>query len=174
MKLHNIPWRPADEAPTLTPLLCYWAPFPEAEEPEGRVEFWAVAVRRKAGDIDHWHMYQPLWEGGCGIPYEDEPDFFAPLVRPEGNLKWVIGSDDSVVYLKGCNSTVPLTADGCAYDSSHEHCWCHACRDKRPLTLNDICMVVCPTCGNKRCPKASNHRNICTNSNEPAQPGSTF
>ncbi len=32
-------------------------------------------------------------------------------------------------------------------------------------------MVVCQTCGNKRCPKANNHRNTCTNSNELGQPG---
>jgi hypothetical protein len=35
-------------------------------------------------------------------------------------------------------------------------------------------MVLCPDCGNKRCPKANNHRNACTNSNEPGQPGSVY
>jgi len=35
-------------------------------------------------------------------------------------------------------------------------------------------MVVCPNCGNKRCPKASDHRLACTNSNEPGQPGSVY
>lgn len=34
--------------------------------------------------------------------------------------------------------------------------------------------VVCPECGNKRCPKANDHRNACTNSNEPGQPGSSW
>ena len=33
-------------------------------------------------------------------------------------------------------------------------------------------MVVCPTCGNKRCPHATEHNNAGTNSNEPGQPGS--
>jgi hypothetical protein len=33
-------------------------------------------------------------------------------------------------------------------------------------------MIVCPLCGNKRCPHASDHRNACTNSNESGQPGS--
>lgn len=32
-------------------------------------------------------------------------------------------------------------------------------------------MVVCPGCGNKRCPKASYHENACTGSNAPDQPG---
>ena len=35
-------------------------------------------------------------------------------------------------------------------------------------------MILCPTCGNKRCPKATDHNNKCTNSNEPGQPGSSY
>lgn len=35
-------------------------------------------------------------------------------------------------------------------------------------------LVVCPICGNKRCPKASDHDLDCTNSNEPGQAGSIY
>jgi len=35
-------------------------------------------------------------------------------------------------------------------------------------------MIVCPDCGNKRCPKASNHALKCTNSNDPNQVGSIY
>jgi hypothetical protein len=35
-------------------------------------------------------------------------------------------------------------------------------------------MVVCSICGNKRCPRATNHEHECTNSNEPGQEGSTY
>lgn len=35
-------------------------------------------------------------------------------------------------------------------------------------------MEVCPTCGNKRCPRATDHNLPCTNSNEPGQPGSRY
>lgn len=35
-------------------------------------------------------------------------------------------------------------------------------------------MILCPTCGNKRCPKASDHRLACTGSNEPGQEGSVY
>ncbi len=55
-----------------------------------------------------------------------------------------------------------------------DQCWCHACRNLRPMTLDDIRMVLCPTCGNKRCPKANDHRNECTGSNEPGQRGSAY
>lgn len=49
--------------------------------------------------------------------------------------------------------------------------WCRTCR---PITLNDMRFVVCPDCGNKRCPKANDHRNACTGSNEPGQEGSAY
>lgn len=35
-------------------------------------------------------------------------------------------------------------------------------------------MIVCSKCGNKRCPHATNHKNECTNSNEPGQEGSVY
>lgn len=35
-------------------------------------------------------------------------------------------------------------------------------------------MLLCPTCGNKRCPRASCHEFECTNSNEPGQFGSVY
>ncbi|WAL51225.1 hypothetical protein OUI59_20860 [Klebsiella variicola subsp. tropica] len=50
-------------------------------------------------------------------------------------------------------------------------CWCLTCR---PVTLNDMRFVVCPDCGNKRCPRANNHRNACTGSNEPGQEGIAY
>lgn len=34
--------------------------------------------------------------------------------------------------------------------------------------------IVCPTCGNKRCPKATWHDNPCSGSNEPGQVGSVY
>ncbi|WP_254909308.1 dATP/dGTP pyrophosphohydrolase domain-containing protein, partial [Salmonella enterica] len=50
-------------------------------------------------------------------------------------------------------------------------CWCRTCR---PVTMNDMRFVVCPECGNKRCPHANDHRNDCTGSNEPGQVGSAY
>jgi hypothetical protein len=35
-------------------------------------------------------------------------------------------------------------------------------------------MIVCPICGNKRCPAAADHLYPCTDSNEPGQPGSVY
>jgi hypothetical protein len=61
-------------------------------------------------------------------------------------------------------------------------CICHACikefdlrsQGSLQLPLNMTQMIVCPRCGNKRCPKANDHRNACTNSNATGQPGSAY
>lgn len=50
-------------------------------------------------------------------------------------------------------------------------CWCLTCR---PVAINDMRFVVCPDCGNKRCPRANDHRNACTGSNETGQEGSAY
>lgn len=120
MNLHNIPWRPADEAPAMVPLLCYWCPFPDAEDVEERPEYWGVGVCQRKNGVDHWFMYCPTWEGGLGNPYQGAPDFFAPLGRPDGNPKWKYvysdaenGNYEPVAHLMGRGSTVHLIGDGC-------------------------------------------------------------
>lgn len=60
-------------------------------------------------------------------------------------------------------------------------CTCHRCI--RAFKIMDLSgefplsatrMIFCPDCGNKRCPKASDHNLKCTGSNEPNQPGSVY
>lgn len=64
-------------------------------------------------------------------------------------------------------------------DLNTQGCRCRAClreRDERigghPVEL--MMMIVCQRCGNKRCPKATDHRHECTDSNKPGQPGSVY
>lgn len=69
--------------------------------------------------------------------------------------------------------------DGIQWDESYKGCICHRCireNDIRmgALPLSSARMIVCPTCGNKRCPHASDHEIACTGSNAPGQPGSVF
>lgn len=52
-----------------------------------------------------------------------------------------------------------------------EKCWCLTCR---PVTVTDMRFVVCPECGNKRCPRANDCRNACSGSNDPGQAGSAY
>lgn len=63
------------------------------------------------------------------------------------------------------------TADRLGNSPLIPDCWCRTCR---PLTLNDMRFVVCPDCGNKRCPRANDHRNNCSGSNDPDQEGSAY
>lgn len=58
-----------------------------------------------------------------------------------------------------------------AFPQPEQQCWCETCH---PITMGYMRMVLCPTCGNKRCPHATDHRNECTGSNEPGQLGSAY
>lgn len=53
-------------------------------------------------------------------------------------------------------------------------CPCFACDSPTWALVGNIPvarMSLCPTCGNKRCPGAADHRNECSGSNEPGQVG---
>lgn len=59
-------------------------------------------------------------------------------------------------------------------------CVCHRCIKEKGITnewgapLDRSVMILCPKCGNKRCPHASDHDLECTGSNEPGQKGSIY
>ena len=58
-------------------------------------------------------------------------------------------------------------------------CECHACIKEFKIEsdgwpLSTMHMILCPKCGNKRCPHASDHRNACTDSNDVGQDGSIY
>lgn len=86
-------------------------------------------------------------------------------IDPYGRVSWTTKTDE--VSINANNGAAEVTDDLVAKTK----CWCTTCR---PLTLSDMRFVVCPECGNKRCPKAHNHSKDCTNSNDPGQPGSSW
>ena len=61
-----------------------------------------------------------------------------------------------------------------------EDCGCVRCLDHRESELSwwdrttTTTMILCPLCGNKRCPHATDHSYECTGSNEPGQKGSRY
>jgi hypothetical protein len=67
-------------------------------------------------------------------------------------------------------------------DADTEGCGCWLCVNERAEAIEDMTqklvyrsrMIVCAICGNKRCPKATNHDLDCTLSNDSGQPGSRF
>lgn len=71
----------------------------------------------------------------------------------------------------GCMATARIYAELAVRSPVIPDCWCRTCR---PLTVTDMRFVVCPECGNKRCPRANDCRNICSGSNEPGQQGSSY
>lgn len=67
---------------------------------------------------------------------------------------------DDLQYVLRCAGSIDLS-----------NCDCHSCQ---PITMANNRMIVCATCGNKRCPHANDHRNACTGSNDPGQAGSAY
>lgn len=54
-------------------------------------------------------------------------------------------------------------------------CMCARCLPALKRALSGVFeMILCPACGNKRCPHANDHRNACTGSNAPGQAGSRY
>lgn len=58
------------------------------------------------------------------------------------------------------------------HTAEKDACVCWRCIEERGERI--WWMVVCATCGNKRCPHAADHRLTCTGSNEPGQTGSAY
>jgi len=54
-----------------------------------------------------------------------------------------------------------------------DECGCRKCNQENGISDHAI-FVVCETCGNKRCPKATDHDLECTNSNKSGQTGSVY
>ena len=70
---------------------------------------------------------------------------------------------------------IKKNADGGKVDCMN----CYEClKDKKDertgLSIAFSRMILCPTCGNKRCPKATDHNLDCTHSNESGQPRSRY
>ena len=58
-------------------------------------------------------------------------------------------------------------------------CYCYNCNKDRLDESGNFSyvmtrMIVCPECGNKRCPHSTDHNLACTGSNDPGQPGSRY
>jgi hypothetical protein len=76
----------------------------------------------------------------------------------------------------------PNAVSGRDIMSTAEEVWgmklcCIKCYELQSLTPTQVIsrpMFLCPSCGCKRCPKATDHNLDCTGSNLPGQPGSYY
>ncbi|WP_395313144.1 hypothetical protein V1603_19690 [Enterobacter sp. ECC-219] len=110
-----------------------------------------------------------------------EPVTTACKLSPHVYRELVNSLRDTAVKYQGCQqlreqisktlSQVITHTPHCSNSPVIPDCSCLTCR---PVTMADMRFVVCPECGNKRCPHANDHRNACTGSNEPGQEGSSY
>ncbi len=107
------------------------------------------------------------------------------MERRDGRTWWPVEADEALLMIADDDTNILRIAPGQpGYVTRPPYpqgltanCWCHKCNesvtvDGFPLALTQ--MILCPDCGNKRCPKANNHANACTQSNAPGQPGSAY
>lgn len=86
--------------------------------------------------------------------------------------------EDEIVMMNA--GPIFVTMDrGTPLSDPMENCFkCAQCLDQLAtptgMPFSTMQMIVCTDCGNKRCPKATNHRNDCTGSNDPGQEGSRY
>ncbi|HGH7464344.1 TPA: hypothetical protein ACG71I_000725 [Klebsiella pneumoniae] len=133
-----------------------------------------------AQDVDRpvaWHHTAKSKEENhstCCFSYAPSHDFGPRYEKPQSQPHYL---PESLDYDRALHflSTEPrkVTPETLAAGNSPviPDCWCRTCR---PVVWNDMRFVVCPDCGNKRCPRANDHRNSCTGSNEPGQEGSAY
>ena len=60
------------------------------------------------------------------------------------------------------------------WQKKEARCDCETCTPQGDGFKKPMRMICCTTCGNKRCPHATDHRNACTGSSEPGQKGSSW
>ncbi|MDN7445282.1 hypothetical protein QZM64_39625 [Burkholderia cepacia] len=95
----------------------------------------------------------------------------AATSAPHTDARGFLSRNPSMEAAEGDGLKAPSDACGADAGGALPDCWCEACR---PNTFEDMRMILCQTCGNKRCPHATNHLNVCTRSNEPGQKGSSW
>jgi hypothetical protein len=93
----------------------------------------------------------------------------AALMKKYGRLIYAAPTEEMERLARHFAESPDYTVAGAL--AAVDQCWCHSCR---PLGPSRMEMILCPDCGNKRCPKANDHRNACTGSNDPGQPGSAY
>ncbi|HIB4716163.1 TPA: DUF551 domain-containing protein [Klebsiella pneumoniae] len=124
------------------------------------------------------HAQQPVVPGGWKmVPIDATREMIDAARRAEEDgydamhKAMLAASPHDTPALNSVQSVVTVPGKLIPVSEQKPDCWCLTCR---PVVLNDMRFVVCPDCGNKRCPRANDHRNACTGSNRPGQEGSAY
>nr|WP_319823327.1 hypothetical protein [Klebsiella pneumoniae] len=146
----------------------------EAMTPDGRAEYDANIEAFKA------MLPQPAQvvpDGYVMVPKEPTEEMLqasyreAAVYSPTAYRAMIAAAKHDTPAMNSIQSVDTVADRWIPVSEQKPDCWCRTCR---PVTLNDMRFVVCPDCGNKRCPRANDHRNACTRSNEPGQEGSAY
>ncbi|MEG8810588.1 hypothetical protein [Klebsiella variicola] len=165
---------------TIEDLIARCTDFDEMTLEMDREEF--AALRRKITELKQADISPVIPEGYVMVPKEPTDEMIAAAMNCDDVL---FNSDESFCVQFGniyeamlaaapqSPGSEPAAVPGKWIPVSERvpDCWCRTCR---PVAINDMRFVVCPDCGNKRCPRANDHRNACTGSNEPGQEGSAY
>lgn len=101
----------------------------------------------------------------AGINYDRDTGSITPRIVHQPGGKWVF---------TGRHQPRPVPGGLLAIKPVYRwqaKCPCWRCAGAAGILLG---MVVCAECGNKRCPRATDHAHACIGSNEPGQPGSRY
>ncbi|WP_017693173.1 hypothetical protein [Enterobacter hormaechei] len=156
--------------------VCWYADNGVPRKPAVGTELYAappapVAVPEpiKRNDADGWWMYKGhRVGGGCAEWYNRAlDDCRAAMLQGAEHAE----SPTTMQTSPALDSSPKIAESPSGNSSVIPDCSCRTCR---PVTISDMRFVVCPDCGNKRCPHANDHRQACTVSNEPGQEGSAY
>ena len=135
-------------------------------------------------DEQAYRAYQAQWDidyrsGNRSELWALQRNFMAGVKHVRGDD--VITACDQAAYEAHANTPI-----GDMDDVLHEAftagvtyaCYCRKCLDGKVnesgIPVASTMFIVCKTCGNKRCPRANDHENPCSGSNDPGQPGSAY
>ncbi len=121
--------------------------------------------------------YWKIWKHVGGIKLQGEIGVLINLLKESLQVIETLEGDNTEENERLLELRKKITGAIQSKTPEKAKCWCHSCN--RDVLVNGIPfslsrMILCPDCGNKRCPKANNHTFACTNSNEPNQVGSAY
>lgn len=108
----------------------------------------------------HWSYYFRVTE--CKAKTSRDGDCICWHTEGTGPFD-MVRHDDADQFLEWREST------SAAPSPAQQECWCETCDLAQGNPLGRTRMSLCPECGDKRCPRAKHHDNVCAQHQEPPQ-----
>jgi glycerol-3-phosphate cytidylyltransferase len=140
-----------------------------------------VVVYQTEKDLEDLLLILPVDVRILGVEYADK-DFTGKQICADRGITCIFNKRDHSFSSSSLRKRVALaqsTRSLPAVPADGAPCGCYKCLEQQidPHTFlyrTSTTFIVCPDCGNKRCPRATDHTLACTNSNEPGQQGSRY